>query len=71
MTAYFNVQISKRIPDLCSLYTAELIALLLALNRIRDVEPSNSAIFTDSLSALKALQNPLEQIIKEIVVISF
>ena len=76
MAAYFNVQISKRIPDLCSVYTAELIALLLALNWIRDVKPSNSAICTDSPSALKALQNPLEHInknaiIKKIVFISF
>ena len=31
MAVYFNVQLSKRIPDLCSVYTAELIALLLAL----------------------------------------
>ena len=73
---YFNVQISKRFPDLCSVYTAELIALLLALNGIRDVKPPNSAIFTDSLRALKALQHPLEHInknviIKEIVVILF
>ena len=56
------------------LYIAELIALLLALNWIRDVKPSNSAIFTDSLSALGALQNPLDHInknaiIKEIVVV--
>ena len=76
MAAYFNIQISKGIPDLCSVYTAELITLLLALNWIRDVKPSNSAIFTDSLSALKALQNPLEHInknviIKEIIVILF
>ena len=48
----FNVQISKRIPDLYSVYTAELIALLLALDGIKDVKPSNSVIFTDSLSAL-------------------
>ena len=73
---YFNVQISKRIPDLCSIYTAELIALLLALGWIRDVKPSNSVIFTDSLSALAALQNPVEHIynnaiIKEIVVILY
>ena len=27
---YFDVQISRKIPDLCSVYTAELIALLLA-----------------------------------------
>ena len=46
---YFDVQISKKISDLCSVYTAELIALLLALNWIRDVKPSNSVIFTDSL----------------------
>ena len=49
---YINVQISKRIPELCSVYTAELIALLLAKNWIRDVKPSNSAIFTASLSSL-------------------
>ena len=61
---YFNVQISKRIPDLCSVYTAELTALLLALNLIRDVKPFSSVIFTDSLSALEALQNPLEHIDK-------
>ena len=46
------------------------------MNWIRDVKPSYSAIFTDSLSALEALQNPLEHInknaiIKEIVVILF
>ena len=71
---YFNIQLSKRIQNLCSVYSAELIALLLALNWIRDVKPSNSAIFTDSLSALGALQNPMDHInknaiIKEIVVI--
>ena len=73
---YFDVKISRKIPDLCSVYTAELIALLLALDWIRDVKPSNSVIFTDSLSALTALQNPVEHInnnaiIKEIVVILY
>ena len=73
---YFDVKISRKIPNLCSVYTAELIALLLALNWIRDVKPSNSVIFTDSLSALAALQNPVEHInnsaiIKEIVVILY
>ena len=63
---YFDVKISRKIPDLCSVYTAEL----------RDVKPSNSVIFTDSLSALAALQNPVEHInnnaiIKEIVVILY
>ena len=38
-------------------YTAELIALLLALNWIKDAKPSNSTIFTDSLSTLVALQD--------------
>ena len=73
---YFHVQISRKIPDLCSVYTAELIALLLALDWIRDVKPSNSVIFTDSLSALGALQNPIvhinnNAIIKEIIVILY
>ena len=55
----FDVQIAKRIPDLCSvLLTAELVALLLAINLIRDVKPSrsNSAIFK------AAIQNPVEHI---------
>ena len=65
---YFDVKISKRIPDLCSVYTAELIALLLALNWIRDVKPSYSAIFTDSLSVLETLHNPQEHIIKNAII---
>ena len=69
--SYFDVQISRKIPDLCSVYTAEL---LLASDWIRDVKPSNSVIFAVSLSALVALQNPIEHInnnaiIKEIIVI--
>ena len=73
---YFNVQLAKRIPDLCSVYTAELIPLLLSLNWIIDVKPSCSVIFTDSLSALETLQNPQEHInknaiVKEIVVILY
>ena len=54
-TNYCNVQISKRIPDLCSVYTAELIALQLALNWIRDVKPSNSAIFYRFFNYLKSI----------------
>ena len=46
------------------------------MNWIRDVKPSSSVIFTDSFSALEALQDPLEHIdknaiIKETVVILF
>ena len=41
-----------------------LIALLLALDWIRDVKPSNSVIFTDSLSALAALQNQVSRTYK-------
>ena len=59
---YFDVKISRKIPDLCSVYTAELIALLLALDWIRDVKPSHSVTFTDSISALTALQNPVEHL---------
>ena len=68
---YFDVKISRKIPDLCSVHTAELIALL-ASDWIRDVKPSNSVIFSDSSSAW----NPVEHInnnaiIKEIVVILY
>ena len=42
--------------------------MLLALNWIRDVKPSYSAIFTDSLSALETLQSPQEHIIKNAII---
>ena len=35
----FNIKISKRIPNNCSIYTAELSAIYLALNWIREVRP--------------------------------
>ena len=63
---YFDVKISKRIPNLCSVYTAELLALLLALNWIRD--ENHLTIFTDSLSALETLQSPQEHIIKTVII---
>ena len=73
---YFDVKFSRKIPDLCSVYRAEFIALLLALDWMIDVKPSNSVIFTDSISALTALQNPVEHIntnvlVKEIAVILY
>ena len=53
----FNIKISKRIPNNCSIYTAELSAIYLALNWIREVRPYSTVIFTDSLRAISTLLN--------------
>ena len=70
----FNIKISKRIPNNCSIYTAELSAIYLALNWIREVRPYSTVIFTDSLRAISTLLNIRQNlnnspIIKEIAII--
>ena len=51
-TPEFNIKISNRISNNCSIYTAELSAIYLVLNWIREVRPYSRVIFTDSLSAI-------------------
>ena len=46
-----------RLLDGCSIYTAELQAILLALGRVRKSKDYNFVILSDSLSALKALDS--------------
>jgi ribonuclease HI len=64
----FNIKISKRIPNECSVYSSELVAILLALNWIRDIKPLNTVIFTDSQSSLISLQNIQENIYKSAII---
>ncbi|WP_419633816.1 ribonuclease H family protein, partial [Thiolapillus sp.] len=50
-----NSPFSCRLRDHCSIYTAELQALLLALKQAYQSQESKFMIFSDSLSALQAL----------------
>ena len=47
----------QRLPDVCSVYTAELKAILLALSHIRRSGELGFVICSDSLSALQAIEN--------------
>ena len=50
--------VSLRLPNKTSIFTAESIALLFAIERTEDILPANKfTIFTDSLSCLLALKN--------------
>jgi ribonuclease HI len=53
----FNVNKNYRISDNLTIFTAELNAILLALNWINDVMPNNCMILSDSLSVLQAIDN--------------
>ena len=48
---------SKRLPADASIFTAEAMALEMALTAIQSSEDSHFVIFSDSLSCLMALQN--------------
>lgn len=52
-----NINVSIRINDLCSIYTAELLAIYHALSLIRDGSISRAVIFSDSQSAIRGLKS--------------
>ena len=49
--------IQSRLPDKTSIFSAEMCALYLALDRIREQNISKCIVFSDSLSCLQAIQN--------------
>ena len=51
-----NSPFSCRLTDHCSIYTAELQAILLALKQAYQSQESKFMIFSDSLTALQALE---------------
>ena len=53
----FNIKISKRISNECSIFSAELTAILLAMNWVREIKPLKTVIFSDSLSSLLSIKN--------------
>ena len=70
-----NVTRKYQLPHV-SIFTAELLAILMALNFFNDLcQPSMAvSFFSDSLSALQAIkrnsQSSREDVVKEIVVVS-
>ena len=54
-----NTVISMILPDSASVFTAEVWAIIKALEQIKDYIASKYIVFTDSLSCLQALQHPL------------
>jgi len=52
----FNIKIGKRITDGLSVYTGEMLAILLALQWVEDIKPLKT-ICSDSSSALLSLKN--------------
>ena len=52
----FRVKIGKRVNNEVSVYTGELLAILLAVQWVEDIRPLRSVICSDFSSALKSLQ---------------
>ena len=52
-----NTVISMRLPDSASVFTAEVWAIIKALEQIKDSSASKYIVFTDSLSCLQALHH--------------
>ncbi len=53
----FDVKICKRITDRLSVFTAEITALILALQWIEEVRPGRVVICSDSIEALQSLNS--------------
>jgi ribonuclease HI len=53
-----QVSINHKLPDNLSIFTAEMMAILTALEKISENPPKMVTIFTDSLSSIQALRRP-------------
>ncbi len=52
----FKIDISKRITDQLSVYTAELEPVIIALQWVEEVKPDRVTVCTDSLAVMKSIQ---------------
>lgn len=53
----FNIKVCKRITDGLSVYTGEMLAILLALQWVEELRPLRAVICSDSSSSLISIQN--------------
>ncbi|XP_016409773.1 RNA-directed DNA polymerase from mobile element jockey-like isoform X2 [Sinocyclocheilus rhinocerous] len=51
----FKIKMAKRLSDHVSVFTTELLAIILALQWIEEVQPERTVICTDSMAALTSL----------------
>ena len=51
-------QSAGKLPDYCSVYQSELIAITTAANKLHDIHSHSIVILTDSLSSLQTLDKP-------------
>ena len=68
----FKVYISKRISDRLSVFTAEVVAIIFALQWVDEIKPERVVICSDSIAALKSLHSKItvrDDLIMEILMI--
>lgn len=53
----FKINISKRLSDRLSVYTAEIVAVIIALQWVGEVRPDRVILCTDSLAVIKSIQS--------------
>uniref|UniRef100_A0A8C9Z4M2 ribonuclease H n=1 Tax=Sander lucioperca TaxID=283035 RepID=A0A8C9Z4M2_SANLU len=53
----FKVKLSKRLSDQLSVYTAEMVAAIIALQWVEEVRPDRVVLCTDSLAVIKSIQS--------------
>ncbi len=52
---YIKIKMAKRLSDHLSVFTTELLAIVLALQWIEEVQPERTVICSDSMAALTSL----------------
>ncbi len=52
---YIKIKMAKRLSDHLSVFTTELLAIILALQWIEEVQPERTVICSDSMAALTSL----------------
>lgn len=52
-----NISIGKRLPDQASVYTAEMMAIIVGLQWVEEVKPDRVVCCVDSVAALYSIQN--------------
>ena len=52
-----KLSVTKKLPVSCSIFSAELYAIQAALQEIENLNHSKYIIYSDSLSALQAIEN--------------
>lgn len=53
----FKFNISKRLSDQLSVYAAEIVAVIIALQWVEEVRPDRVILCTDSLAVIKSIQS--------------